>query len=91
MISIYVTSIILTSVIPYGCLEPQLMKQDLYLAGLYPGSNVNSQIGSDVLPAVTMALRDVNQHPTILSRYQLNIIWNDTQVPIISNGVVDLR
>ena len=55
-------------------------KEQLYLAGLYPGSNVDRHVGQDILPAVAMALRDVNKHPDILPGHQLNIIWNDTKV-----------
>ena len=60
----------------------------LHIAGLFPvtADSKEGQIGLGVLPAVELALQHVNAHPHILPGYDLNIIWNDTQV-IHSYGI----
>ena len=54
----------------------------LHIAGLFPvtADSVEGEIGQGVMPAVELALQHVNAHPDILPGYNLNIIWNDTQV-----------
>ncbi len=54
----------------------------LHIAGLFPvtADSVEGEIGQGVMPAVELALQHVNAHPDILPGYDLNIIWDDTQV-----------
>ncbi len=53
---------------------------DLYLLGLYPMGGSTWPGGQGMLPASQMALDHINQDPSILPGYRLNIILGDSQV-----------
>ncbi|CAH1785979.1 unnamed protein product [Owenia fusiformis] len=53
--------------------------QKLYLAGLFPLSKEAGDIGLGVLPAVQMAIEQVNANRTLLPGYELEVIVEDTQ------------
>ncbi len=53
-------------------------KTALYVGAFFPfGGGWN---GSGVIPAVQMAIDDINSRPDILPGYELKMVWNDTQV-----------
>ena len=55
---------------------------DVHLAGFFPTSKGHheSRIGQGVMPAVKLALRDVNRSPDILPNIHLRLHWNNTAV-----------
>ena len=34
------------------------------------------------MPALNLAVKHVNEHPTVLRNYKLHVVWNDTEVSI---------
>ena len=36
--------------------------------------------GSGILPAIQMAIEDVNNETWVLPKYELRLVWNDTKV-----------
>ena len=85
---LYAILVVLLEGIPFSALSKgdtykrSMKPQYLHIAGLFPvtADSKEGQIGQGVLPAVELALQHVNAHPYILPGYDLNIIWNDTQV-----------
>ena len=57
-------------------------RHDVHLAGFFPTSRGHhqSRIGQGVMPAVRLALRDVNRSPHILPNIHLRMHWNNTAV-----------
>ena len=57
-------------------------RHDVHLAGFFPTSKGHhqSRIGQGVMPAVKLALRDVNKSPHILPNIHLRMHWNNTAV-----------
>ena len=57
-------------------------RHDVHLAGFFPTSHGHhqSRIGQGVMPAVRLALRDVNRSPHILPNIHLRMHWNNTAV-----------
>ena len=55
---------------------------DIYIAGFFPTSpgHAETSIGQGVMPAVKLALHDVNRSPTILPNHHLRMHWNNTAV-----------
>ncbi|XP_068205833.1 gamma-aminobutyric acid type B receptor subunit 2 isoform X7 [Palaemon carinicauda] len=55
-------------------------KVDVYVAGFFPvGKGPKSSLGRGVMPALKLAIKHVNEHPTVLRNYKLHVVWNDTQ------------
>ncbi|XP_066944177.1 gamma-aminobutyric acid type B receptor subunit 2 isoform X10 [Macrobrachium rosenbergii] len=55
-------------------------KVDVYVAGFFPvGKGLKSSLGRGVMPALKLAIKHVNDHPTVLRNYKLHVVWNDTQ------------
>ncbi|KAK8747898.1 hypothetical protein OTU49_016218, partial [Cherax quadricarinatus] len=55
-------------------------KIDVYVAGFFPvGDGPKHSLGRGVMPALNLAVKHVNEHPTVLRNYKLHVIWNDTQ------------
>ena len=54
--------------------------KDINVMGLFPMTGENWPGGGACLPAVEMALRQVNARDDILKGYRLNLIWGDTKV-----------
>lgn len=52
----------------------------LYIGGTFPNSGGSWDGGKGCLPAAEMALEDVNNRTDILPGYELQMIWNDSQV-----------
>ncbi len=63
----------------HSTIEEKREKIDLYLLGLWPMIGVWPG-GQGILPGALLALDQVNNDPTILPDYRLNMIWNDTEV-----------
>ena len=57
-------------------------KKDIYIGGLFPIKSIGWDAGG-ILPAVEMALDDINNRSDILQSYKLNLLWKDTQVLFI--------
>jgi hypothetical protein len=59
-------------------------RHDVHLAGFFPTSRGHhqSRIGQGVMPAVRLALRDVNRSPDILTNIHLRMHWNNTAVSL---------
>ena len=57
-------------------------RHDVHLAGFFPTTEGHhqSRIGQGVMPAVRLALRDVNKSPHILPNIHLRMHWNNTAV-----------
>ena len=57
-------------------------RHDVHLAGFFPTSRGDQQsmVGQGVMPAVRLALRDVNRSPHILKNIHLRMHWNNTAV-----------
>ena len=55
--------------------------KNLTIGGIFPMSGSWAG-GQGCLPAVWMALKDVNERPDILPNYRLNMDYNDSQVSI---------
>ncbi|RDD36457.1 Gamma-aminobutyric acid type B receptor subunit 2 [Trichoplax sp. H2] len=53
-------------------------KGDLYIGGLFPVHSIGWD-ASGVIPAVEMALEDINNRSDILAGYKLKLLWKDTQ------------
>ena len=55
---------------------------DIYIAGFFPTSpgKPGAGIGQGVMPAVSLALQDVNRSPDILPNHHLRMHWNNTAV-----------
>ena len=55
---------------------------DIFIAGFFPTSpgHAETSIGQGVMPAVKLALHDVNRSPTILPNHHLRMHWNNTAV-----------
>ena len=55
---------------------------DIYIAGFFPTSpdHPGSAVGQGVMPAVKLALHDVNRSPDILPNHHLRMHWNNTAV-----------
>ena len=74
-----------------------LSVETLYIAGFFPLSRDIPQgsLGRGVLPAVRLAVADVNNDTTLLPGYRLEMKPNDTKVGqryrFIRDSVVDLR
>lgn len=63
--------------------RPHNNRTDIYFAAFFPMTPVDSPealIGHGVMPAVRLAIKHINQSPTILKGYKLHMYWNDTQV-----------
>ena len=56
----------------------------LHIAGLFPMTHHNNDLGRGVLPAVQLAMEHINNDSTILPNHRLNMVWNDTQVSNLS-------
>ena len=58
------------------------LNSTLYIAGFFPMTSENDAggLGRGVLPAVKLALADVNADNNVLKDYKLEMIWHDTQV-----------
>nr|XP_027225527.1 LOW QUALITY PROTEIN: gamma-aminobutyric acid type B receptor subunit 2-like [Penaeus vannamei] len=55
-------------------------KIDVFVAGFFPvGEGPKHSLGRGVMPALNLAVKHVNEHPTVLRNYKLHVIWNDTQ------------
>ncbi|XP_063854225.1 gamma-aminobutyric acid type B receptor subunit 2-like isoform X1 [Scylla paramamosain] len=55
-------------------------KIDVFVAGFFPvGEGPKHSLGRGVMPALNLAVKHVNDHPTVLRNYKLHVIWNDTQ------------
>ena len=63
-------------------------RHDVHLAGFFPTSSSRghqmARIGQGVMPAVKLALRDVNRSPDILTNIHLRMHWNNTAVSRLS-------
>lgn len=59
----------------------------LYIAGFFPTSQdlIQGSIGRGVLPAVHLALQHINNSPAMYRGYQLDLVWNNTKVKIITS------
>ena len=58
-------------------------RTDIYFAAFFPMTPPHSSeglIGHGVMPAVRLAIKHINQSPSILKGYKLHMYWNDTQV-----------
>ena len=57
-------------------------QHDIYIAGFFPTSpgHPGSAVGQGVMPAVKLALHDVNRSPDILPNHHLRMHWNNTAV-----------
>ncbi|KAK3860674.1 hypothetical protein Pcinc_033289 [Petrolisthes cinctipes] len=44
------------------------------------GQGPKHSLGRGVMPALNLAVKHVNEHPTVLRNYKLHVIWNDTEV-----------
>ena len=57
-------------------------QHDIYIAGFFPTSpgRPGSAVGQGVMPAVKLALHDVNRSPDILPNHHLRMHWNNTAV-----------
>ena len=55
---------------------------DIYIAGFFPTSpgHAETSTGQGVMPAVKLALHDVNRSPHILPNHHLRMHWNNTAV-----------
>jgi len=53
---------------------------DIYIAGFFPTSpgHDETSIGQGVMPAVKLALHDVNRSPDVLPNHHLRMHWNNT-------------
>ena len=60
-------------------------RHDVHLAGFFPTTEGHhqSRIGQGVMPAVRLALRDVNKSPHILPNIHLRMHWNNTAVSVV--------
>ena len=59
--------------------------RDLYIGGLFPLDDPEWVGTRLILQAAQLAIRHVNENPNILPDYNLNLIWNGTQVrPLLS-------
>lgn len=57
-------------------------RTDIYFAAFFPMTprgTPEGKIGRGVMPAVTLAIRHINQSPKILRGYKLHMVWNDTK------------
>ena len=63
---------------------------DIYIAGFFPTSpgHPGSAVGQGVMPAVSLALHDVNRSPDILPNHHLRMHWNNTAVSQITLCIV---
>lgn len=63
----------------------------IYIAGLIPMTPPSLPVGGDdhvteglveavVLPSIQLAMKHVNDDPTVLPGHQLDLIWRDTKV-----------
>ena len=55
-------------------------KTDIYIAGFLPVDVEGQQSYKSIYAAVELAVDHINQSPHILKDYNLNVLWNDTQV-----------
>ena len=57
-------------------------QHDIYIAGFFPTTpgRPGSAVGQGVMPAVKLALHDVNRSPDILPNHHLRMHWNNTAV-----------
>ena len=57
-------------------------QHDIFLAGFFPTTlgYHETSIGQGVMPAVKLALHDVNRSPDILKNHHLRMHWNNTAV-----------
>ena len=57
-------------------------QHDVFLAGFFPTTlgYHETSIGQGVMPAVKLALHDVNRSPDILKNHHLRMHWNNTAV-----------
>lgn len=62
-------------------------RDDIYFAAFFPMNTVpgapEGSIGKGVMPAVNLAIKHINQSPSILPGYKLHMYWNDTEVNYI--------
>ena len=69
-------------------------QHDVFLAGFFPTTlgYHETSIGQGVMPAVKLALHDVNRSPDILKNHHLRMHWNNTAVssPISINQFSNL-
>ena len=58
--------------------EMGILKIPLFLGGYFTLGGIWD--GSGILPAVEMALNQINERTDILPEYELKMVWNDTRV-----------
>lgn len=51
----------------------------IFIGGFFPQRNEQWD-GSSILPAVQLAIEEVNKNSSVLPGYELKMIWNDTKV-----------
>ena len=74
----------LTLPVNYKAINKRPTRTDIYFAGFFPmtakSGAPEGEIGRGVMPAVNLAIKHINQSPSILHGYKLHMYWNDTEV-----------